>query len=213
MNPMMIAALANQMGGQGASAGPSVGPAASAAMPASGGGEMSTSIKYLLIGIAVLLAGFFGWRAYKNWKDKKTATSNNELDTKLTAQDVLDSKKGTKKLSASELEAFYKSYGKMFSAQLRAAFNPSGMSWLISTDTTKTKEVLAVADKMKQLSVPFKYVAGAYYEAYKDDLNLRLQSELSTSELKDFYGRSGLQGLGIAARIYANMPISGIALR
>lgn len=161
-----------------------------------GGGEISKSIKLLLIAIGVALVAFFGWRAYKNWQDKKKANENNELDTKLTAQDVIASKSGNKKISQSELEAFYKSYAKMFSAQLRAAFNPSGASWLISTDTTKTSEVLKIADEMKKLSIPFKYVATAYYAAYNDDLNLRLQSELSTKELKDFYSRSGLQGVG-----------------
>lgn len=179
-----------------------------------GGDGMSNSIKYLLVAIGVALVGFFGWRAYKTYQDKKKATENNNLDTKgVTAQMVVDYNnkvKNAKALSSSQLDAFNKTYGKMFAAQLRNAFNPSGYKWLISTDGTTNPEVMSIADKMKQLGVPFKYVAGAYYEAYEDDLNLRLQKELNTKELKEFYKKSGLQGLGEASLAYRHLPISGL---
>jgi hypothetical protein len=173
MNPMMAAAMMNQ-----------------------GGGEISKSLKLLLVAIAVALLAFFGWRAYKKWKDEKETAERNKLDTSITSQQVIDAQSGKTKLSQSQLDEYYKVNGRMLAARLRNAFNPSGIPWLIVTDTTNNKEVKTIAEKIKAEKIPFKYIANAYYDNYKDDLNDRLRSELSTSELRDFYSRSGLQGLG-----------------
>lgn len=184
MLPLIAAAMASKGGAQG---------------NGQGGDGMSTMVKYLLIAIAVALVAYFGWRAYKTFQEKKKATENNNLDTGgITAQMVWNfhhKVKGAKALTTSQLDNFYKAYGRMYAVLLRAAFNPGGFSWLISMDTTNKNEVLKVADNMKLLSMPFTYVAGAYYTAYQDDLNLRLQKELSTPELKSFYTKAGLQGL------------------
>lgn len=182
MMPLIAAAMASKGGGQ-----------------TQGGDGMSTSIKYLLVAIAIAIVAFFGWRAYKNYQEKKKATENNNLDTGgVTAQMVynhLVNKKGARKLTASELDRFYKAYSRMYAAQLRAAFNPSGYGWMISMDTTNTKEVLKTADNIRLLKVPFASIAAAYFAAYADDLNLRLQKELNTPELRSFYQKAGLQGI------------------
>ena len=181
---MMAAAMMNQ-GGQGGQ----------------GGGEISKSIKLLLIAIAVALVAFFGWRFYKKWKDEKETGERNKLDTNITSQQVIDSKNGKTKLSQSQLEEYYKVNGRMLATRFRNAFNPSGVPWLILTDTTNNTEIKKIAEKIKAEKIPFKYIANAYYDNYKDDLNDRLRSELNTNELRDFHSRSGLQGMGIASTL------------
>ena len=64
---------------------------------------------------------------------------------------------------------------------------------MINFDTTDNAVVLSTAELMKKNSVPFSYVAGAYYAAFKDDLAKRLQSELSANELVSFYAK-GVNG-------------------
>lgn len=163
-----------------------------------GGDGMSKSVKYLLVAIALAVTVYASWRVYQNYQEKKKAAENNAIDTKITPQQVYDfnaKKKGAKRLSASEMNGFYKAYARMYANQLRTAFNPSGYSWLISTDTTNNTEVQAVAGKIKLLKVPFSMIATAYYAAFTDDLNVRLQKELNPAELRQFYVRSGLQGI------------------
>jgi len=166
-----------------------------------GGGDISKSIKLLLIAIAVALVAFFGWRAYKKWKEEKETAERNKLDTNVTSQQVIDANNGKAKLSKSQLEEYYTVNGRMLAARLRNAFNPSGVPWLIVTDTTNNKEVKAISNKIKAEKIPFVYISKAYYDSYKDDLNDRLRSELSPNELKDFYNRSGLQLSGLASTL------------
>lgn len=161
-----------------------------------GGGDISKSIKLLLIAIGVALVAFFGWRAYKKLKEEKETAERNKLDTNITSQQVIDAKNGKTKLSSSQLEEYYTVNGRMLATRLRNAFNPSGIPWLKFTDTTNNKEIKTIAEKIKAEKIPFKYISKAYYDSYKDDLNDRLRSELSPNELKDFYSRSGLQGVG-----------------
>lgn len=139
--------------------------------------------KTLLIVVAIGVAGFFIYRGVKNAIAKQKAMQNNN-------QDIISTPK-----TAAEIEANRKAYARQYAARLRNAFNPSGASWMINFDTTNLTEVFAVAEAMKSNNVPFSYVASAYYAAYKDDLAKRLQSELNSKELNQFYTRAGMNGL------------------
>ena len=65
---------------------------------------------------------------------------------------------------------------------LRAAFNPSGVNWAISMDTTNVEQVYAVASAITD----FNKVRSAYKDLYSEELNERLRKELSSSEFTNF---------------------------
>lgn len=65
---------------------------------------------------------------------------------------------------------------------LRNAMNPSGISWMMSFDTTNTDAVLEVAKKITN----FDKVAKTYKKLYDADLTADLQSELNTEEYQKF---------------------------
>lgn len=140
------------------------------AAAATGGGGIDKSIKYLLIAIAVLIAGaglYFWW---KKQKAKADTESFNKIDNPKDPAAAL---------------------ANVFANQLRGAFNPSGNWWMSSMDGTKYDIIGRVATNMRAQKVTFDKVAAAYFTAYKDDLAKRLQSELSSNELRDFYNRLG----------------------
>lgn len=124
--------------------------------------------RYILIGVIVLVALvilFFVFRAIKKASDRK---QNNNFDAP-----------GTSGLAT------------QYAHRLRTALNPSGMSWMINTDGTNEKEIMAVADAMKANKVTMSQVATAYYTAYKDDLAKRLQGDLDSGEFNEFLRRIG----------------------
>lgn len=139
--------------------------------------------KIMLVLVAVAIVGFFIYKGVKNAIAKGKATQNNN-------QDIISNPR-----NESDRESNRKSFARQYATRLRGAFNPSGISWMINTDTTNTKEVFSIADSMKSNGVPFSYVANAYYSSYKDDLAKRLESELSASEINLFYKKAGLNGL------------------
>ena len=61
---------------------------------------------------------------------------------------------------------------------LRSAMNPSGISWMMSIDTTNTSSVMDTAKTITNLDS----VQKAYKNLYQDNLFDDLQSELSTSD-------------------------------
>jgi hypothetical protein len=61
---------------------------------------------------------------------------------------------------------------------LRSAMNPSGISWMMSIDTTNTSSVMDTAKTITNLDS----VQKAYKNLYQDNLLDDLQSELSTSD-------------------------------
>jgi hypothetical protein len=65
---------------------------------------------------------------------------------------------------------------------LRSAMNPSGISWMMSMDTTDTGTVLNTAKTITNLDS----VQKAYKNLYQDNLLDNLQNELSTSEYQKF---------------------------
>lgn len=65
---------------------------------------------------------------------------------------------------------------------LRSAMNPSGISWMMSMDTTNTATVLDTARTITNLD----NVSKAYKNLYNANLLDNLQSELSTSEYQKF---------------------------
>lgn len=122
------------------------------------------------VSLLFLIGIYFLYRKFKNDKDTKTFNSIDPSDSKGAMTRILAN-------------------------QLRAAFNPSGFSWMIGIDTTNKTEVLSVGGKMKANKIAFSDVAKMYNLAYKDDLNKRLQAELSNSELSKFYANAGLNGI------------------
>jgi LPXTG-motif cell wall-anchored protein len=66
---------------------------------------------------------------------------------------------------------------------LRAAFNPSGTSWLMSTDGTNNDAVFTIANQITDLST----VATKYKALYGTNLSDDLTSELTAEELTKFY--------------------------
>ena len=127
-------------------------------------------IKYTSIGIiviiALILAYFF---LLKPYLEKQNAIENSDID---------DSK-GKAKIYANEL---------------RTAINPSGNDWSLEFDGTDEDALYSIATKIKQDKVKFVDVASAYYSAYKDDLTIRLQKELDSDELTQFYNNMGYKG-------------------
>lgn len=67
--------------------------------------------------------------------------------------------------------------------QLRAAFNPSGSSWLIGMDFTNTTAVMRIASQIQN----FADVQDSYRKLYNANLSEDLVNELSSSELTQFY--------------------------
>jgi hypothetical protein len=65
---------------------------------------------------------------------------------------------------------------------LRSAMNPSGISWMMSMDTTDTGTVLNTAKTITNLDS----VQKAYKNLYQDNLLDDIQDELSTSEYQKF---------------------------
>ena len=65
---------------------------------------------------------------------------------------------------------------------LRSAMNPSGISWMMSMDTTNTTSVLDTARTITNLDS----VSKAYKNLYQNNLLDDLQSELSTSDYQKF---------------------------
>ena len=65
---------------------------------------------------------------------------------------------------------------------LRSAMNPSGISWMMSMDTTNTTTVLDTARTITNLD----NVSKAYKNLYQNNLLDDLQSELSTSDYQKF---------------------------
>jgi hypothetical protein len=65
---------------------------------------------------------------------------------------------------------------------LRSAMNPSGISWMMSMDTTDTGTVLNTAKTITNLDS----VQKAYKNLYQDNLLDNIQDELSTSEYQKF---------------------------
>ena len=65
---------------------------------------------------------------------------------------------------------------------LRSAMNPSGISWMMSMDTTDTSTVLNTAKTITNLDS----VQKAYKNLYQNNLLDNLQNELSTSEYQKF---------------------------
>lgn len=65
---------------------------------------------------------------------------------------------------------------------LRSAMNPSGMSWLMSMDTTDTAKVLDTARSITNLDE----VIRSYRNLYSSDLVKDLQSELSSEDYQKF---------------------------
>jgi len=132
--------------------------------------EKDKLIKYapiaIVVIVALILAYFF---LLKPYLEKQQAIQNSDLD---------DSK-GKAKIYANEL---------------RTAVNPSGNDWSIEFDGTDEDALYAIATKIKQEKVRFVDVAAAYYAAYKDDLTLRLQKELDSDELTQFYNNMGYKG-------------------
>lgn len=181
----MIAALMSQKQGNG-----------------TGGGEISTSIKMLLIAIAVALLAFFGYRAWKKWQEEKETNQRNNIDTSVTTEQVINNPSS---LTTAQREQFNKAKAKLLSTRFRAAFNPSGIPWLILTDTTSNSEIKKIAEYIKQTKIPFTLIANAYYDDYKDDLKDRLRSELSTNEHAKFYSDAGLNG------IFSKTNLNGLA--
>ncbi len=66
---------------------------------------------------------------------------------------------------------------------IRNALNPSGMAWLMSMDTTNTKELMKIARQIKD----FKQVAEAYRNLYDSDLSTDLTNEMSAKESQTFF--------------------------
>ena len=66
---------------------------------------------------------------------------------------------------------------------LRAAFNPSGASWLIQTDGTSNENVFKVAAGIKD----FPAVATAYKKLYDQNISDDLTNELTPEQLQKFY--------------------------
>jgi hypothetical protein len=145
----------------------------------------NTALKPLKIGlivIAVIVVGYFAYKAIKNAIDKAKAGQNNN-------QDLYDNPQ-----TEVQRESNRVARAKQLAARLRAAFNPSGFDWLVNTDGTTTMVVYDVANQMKINLVPFSYVAKAYYAAYNDDLSKRLEKELESTELTKFYAKAGMNG-------------------
>ena len=65
---------------------------------------------------------------------------------------------------------------------LRMAMNPSGVSWMMSFDTTRVDKVLEIASSITDLD----QVAKAYRDLYQDSLLTDLQNELSTVDYQKF---------------------------
>ena len=65
---------------------------------------------------------------------------------------------------------------------LRSAMNPSGITWMMSFDTTNTAAVFDMARQIKSLDD----VIVAYRKLYDDDLLHDLQNELSASDYQKF---------------------------
>jgi len=65
---------------------------------------------------------------------------------------------------------------------LRNAMNPSGISWMMSFDTTNNDAIVATAKKITN----FDKVATSYKKLYDSDLTADLQSELTTDEYQKF---------------------------
>lgn len=65
---------------------------------------------------------------------------------------------------------------------LRSAMNPSGISWMMSMDTTNTSSVIDTARTITNLDS----VSKAYKNLYQNNLLDDLQSELSTSDYQKF---------------------------
>jgi hypothetical protein len=65
---------------------------------------------------------------------------------------------------------------------LRSAMNPSGISWMMSFDTTNTSSVLDTAKTITKLDS----VGTAYKNLYQNNLLDDLQNELSTSDYQKF---------------------------
>lgn len=148
-------------------------------------GEATKPLKYAAIAVGVAMLVVAGIFIVRKIKAKRATEKFNDIDIVSTPTTKQDLEKNRKSLS------------NVYANQLRSAFNPSGSSWMIDIDTTSTDTVLSIADLMKQNSVPFSYVASAYYQAYSDDLAKRLQSELSASELQEFYNKAGLSLQGV----------------
>lgn len=68
--------------------------------------------------------------------------------------------------------------------QYRAAMNPSGVSWLISTDGTDEEAILKLAQQTKgNVDAVFK----AYRQKFNSNLTDDLRQELSTEEYETWY--------------------------
>lgn len=65
---------------------------------------------------------------------------------------------------------------------LRSAMNPSGVSWMMSLDTTNTSKVMETAKNITNLD----NVQKAYKKLYQDNLLDDIQNELSTSDYQKF---------------------------
>ncbi len=65
---------------------------------------------------------------------------------------------------------------------LRSAMNPSGISWMMSFDTTKSSSILETARTVTNLD----NVSKAYKNLYQNNLLDDLQSELSTTDYQKF---------------------------
>jgi hypothetical protein len=142
--------------------------------------EARKPAKYFAIGLIVVAVLVVAYFAYKAWKKKRDSALFNNVDIIPNAT------------SKSQVEKNKTAYANTFANQLKSAFNPSGNDWMIDFDTTNTNAVLEVATKMKTNGVSFAQVASAYFLGYKDDLAKRLQKELDSKDLKDFYSRAGI---------------------
>lgn len=67
--------------------------------------------------------------------------------------------------------------------QIRNALNPSGVSWLMSMDTTNVTQIMKVAKNIKD----FKQVAEAYRNLYDSDLSTDLTNEMNAKESQQFF--------------------------
>ncbi|GAA4276284.1 hypothetical protein [Aquimarina mytili] len=84
------------------------------------------------------------------------------------------------------LQKFQKDEGSIINQlaqQYRAAFNPSGISWMINFDTTKTQAIERLAYQTKGR---FQAIANAYELRYKELLTDRLRRELSADEFQNW---------------------------
>lgn len=112
--------------------------------------------RVLVGGLVVGIGGFLTYKLVR-----KIITNNRKKNTSLQADNDLEVQQAM---------------------LLRNAMNPSGISWMMSFDTTNNDAIVALAKKITN----FDKVATSYRKLYDSDLTVDLQSELTTDEYKKF---------------------------